>query len=54
LRPLSERLRSLDYGAVFPDASPAKLIRRGTLSCHAQSGDCELILLLPEEVRVAN
>jgi len=54
LRPLSDRLRSLDYGAVFPDASPAKLIRRGTLSCHANAGDCELILLPPEEVRLSN
>ena len=54
LRPLSDRLRSLDYGAVFPDASPAKLIRRGTLSCRAKSGDCELILLPPEEAHLAN
>ncbi|HXX71692.1 MAG TPA: tetratricopeptide repeat protein, partial [Candidatus Acidoferrum sp.] len=54
LRPLSDRLRSLDYGPVFPDSSPSKLIRRGTLSCHAKVGDCELILLPPEEVRLAN
>ena len=54
LRPLADRLRSLDYGAVFPDTSPAKLIRRGTLSCHGKAGDCELVLLPPEEVRLAN
>jgi len=54
LRPLSERLRSLDYGAVFPDDVPAKVIRRGTLSCSQEAGDCGFVLLPPEEVRAAN
>jgi tetratricopeptide (TPR) repeat protein len=54
LRPLSERLRSLDYGAVFPDAFPAKLIRRGTLSCSQKAGDCGLILLPAAEVHSLN
>ena len=44
LRPLADRLRSLDYGAVFPDASPMKIVRRGTLSCSAKDGDCALTL----------
>jgi tetratricopeptide (TPR) repeat protein len=52
LRPFSDRLRSLDYGSVFPDAAPARLIRRGTLSCSAKAGDCHLILLPPEEARL--
>jgi tetratricopeptide (TPR) repeat protein len=52
LRPFSDRLRSLDYGSVFPDAAPARLIRRGTLSCSAKGGDCDLILLPPEEARL--
>ena len=54
LRPLSDRLRSLDYGAVFPDASPTKLIRRGTLSCSREAGDCRFVLLPAEDVRSAN
>jgi tetratricopeptide (TPR) repeat protein len=54
LRPLSDQLRSLDYGAVFPDAFPAKVIRRGTLSCSRKVGDCGLVLLPPEQVRSTN
>jgi hypothetical protein len=51
LRPLADRLRALDYGRVFPDTSPAKMIRRGTLSC--SKGQCTFTLILPEEVRSA-
>ena len=54
LRPLADRLLSLDYGTVFPDASPAKLIRRGTLSCSSASSDCKFTLELPESVRAVN
>ena len=54
LRPLSDQLRSLDYGAVFPDAVPAKVIRRGTLSCSQKAGDCGFVLLPPEQVRSTN
>jgi Flp pilus assembly protein TadD/transglutaminase-like putative cysteine protease len=53
LRPFAARLRSLDYGPMFPDSSPAQLIRRGTLSCSA-SGDCNFVLALPEDVRTVN
>jgi len=49
LRSFADHLRSLDFGAVFPDAAPAKLIRRGTLSCAAKTGECALILTLPED-----
>ncbi|HXW63313.1 MAG TPA: DUF3857 domain-containing protein [Candidatus Acidoferrales bacterium] len=52
LRPLSDRLSSLDYGAVFPDTVPTKIVRRGTLSCRAKASDCEFTLLLPEEVHL--
>jgi tetratricopeptide (TPR) repeat protein/transglutaminase-like putative cysteine protease len=53
LRPIGARLRSLDFGPMFPDASPARLIRRGTLSC-SSSGDCNFLLVLPEDVRTVN
>lgn len=53
LRPFADRLRALDYGAVFPDPTPAKLIRRGTLSC-SKARPCTFALTLPEEVRPAN
>jgi Flp pilus assembly protein TadD len=55
LRGLGERLRQLDFGAVFPDESGAKLIRRATLACSAApGGDCHLTLVRPEDVRTVN
>jgi tetratricopeptide (TPR) repeat protein/transglutaminase-like putative cysteine protease len=53
LRPLADRLRSLDYGAMFPDASAAKLIRRGTLTCSAKDSGCVLVLNRAEDARAA-
>ena len=54
LRTFAERLRALDYGPMFPDASPVKLIRRGTLSCSSATGACNFTLILPEDVRTLN
>jgi tetratricopeptide (TPR) repeat protein len=50
LRAFADRLRSLDYGPMFPDASPVNLVRRGTLSCSAASSDCSFTLLTAEEI----
>jgi tetratricopeptide (TPR) repeat protein len=46
LRPLGERLRSMDYGQIFPDASHVELIRHGTLACSAESGNCAFQLAI--------
>ncbi len=54
LRPFTEKLRSLDFGPMFPDASPAKIVRRGTLACNAATGTCTFTLTLPEDVRTLN
>ena len=54
LRPFAAKLRDLDYGPMFPDAAPAKLVRRGTLACSALTGDCTFTLIRPEDVRSAN
>jgi tetratricopeptide (TPR) repeat protein len=54
LRPMVDRLRTLEFGPMFPDTSPAKLIRRGTLTCAADSGLCSFTLILPEDVRTLN
>jgi tetratricopeptide (TPR) repeat protein len=54
MRPLAESLRSLDYGPMFPDASPVTLIRRATLSCSAKDGDCVLILSRAEDARATD
>jgi len=52
LRPFAENLKTIDFGQMFPDSSPAKLVRRGTLTCAA--GSCTFTLLLPENVRTLN
>jgi len=54
LRPFTEKLRALDFGPMFPDASPAKIVRRGTLACNATTGTCNFTLTLPQEVRTLN
>ena len=54
LRPLMDRLRTLDFGAIFPDDSPTKLVRRGTLTCSTGTGKCVFVLALPEDVRTVN
>jgi tetratricopeptide (TPR) repeat protein/transglutaminase-like putative cysteine protease len=53
LRAFAENLGHLDYGTMFPDAAPAKLVRRGTLMC-AATGNCTLTLEIPDSVRAAN
>jgi hypothetical protein len=54
LRPFGEQIRGLDFGAMFPEATPAKLVRRGTLACSAATGNCTFTLILPEDVRTLN
>jgi tetratricopeptide (TPR) repeat protein/transglutaminase-like putative cysteine protease len=54
LRPFAERLKSFNYGAMFPDASPVKLVRRGTLSCSAKTGDCTFTLIPASDVQASN
>ncbi len=54
LRPFAEKLKTIDFGAAFPDTSPAKLVRRGTLTCTAATGKCVFTLILPEDVRALN
>jgi Flp pilus assembly protein TadD len=53
LRPFAENLRTIDFGPMFPDASPTKLVRRGTLAC-SPPGPCTFTLILPENARSPN
>jgi tetratricopeptide (TPR) repeat protein/transglutaminase-like putative cysteine protease len=53
LKPFSDRLRSLDYGVVFPNSTSVRLVRRGILACAAQTGDCTLTLIRPEDLAAA-
>ncbi|HEY4740149.1 MAG TPA: DUF3857 domain-containing protein [Candidatus Acidoferrales bacterium] len=50
LRDAGDRLRAVDFGAMFPSPSPGKLVRRGTLACTTKAVDCTFILNRPEEV----
>ena len=50
LRPLGDALKAIKPSRIFPDDAPAKILRRGILSCPS-SGACAFTLLLPEEAR---
>jgi len=54
LRPFTDKLRSLDYGPMFPDATPINLVRHGTLSCSAETSECSLVLDVPDEIAEKN
>jgi hypothetical protein len=54
LRPFTEKLKGIDFGPMFPDSSPAKLVRRGTVTCTAATGKCTFTLMLPEDVHALN
>jgi tetratricopeptide (TPR) repeat protein len=50
LKPLAESLRSAKVSFVFPDDVPTKILRRGTLSCSSNTGECDFVMILPEDV----
>ena len=50
LKPLTENLRSAKIDFAFPDNDPTKILRRGTLSCSKDIGECEFVMMLPEDV----
>jgi tetratricopeptide (TPR) repeat protein len=49
LRPWVDALRIVKYRALFPDETPAKILRRGTLSCSSSSQrpSCQFVLMPP-------
>lgn len=50
LKPLTDNLRSTKVDFAFPDDVPAKILRRGTLTCSKDNGQCEFVMMLPEDV----
>ena len=50
LKSYTGALRTADYDLTFPDDTPVKVLRRGTLSCSLGSGKCEFVLTLPDDV----
>jgi tetratricopeptide (TPR) repeat protein len=54
LKSFSDALRTADYRLTFPDNTPVKVLRRGTLSCSVTNGKCEFALTLPDDVRTVD
>ena len=50
LKPLTDNLRSPKVDFTFPDDVPAKILRRGTLICSKDDGQCQFVMMLPEDV----
>lgn len=55
LRRLGDALPKAKYDATFPDSAPARILRRGTLSCAGadRSSSCRFILMLPADAQAA-
>jgi tetratricopeptide (TPR) repeat protein len=54
LKSYAEPLHTADYHLTFPDDTPVKVLRRGTLSCSIASGTCKFVLTLPDDVRTVD
>jgi tetratricopeptide (TPR) repeat protein len=54
LKSFTEALRTADYNVTFPDDTPVKVFRRGTLSCSMTSRTCSFVLMLPDDVRTVD
>jgi len=54
LKSYSETLRTADYHLTFPDDTPVKVLRRGTVACSVEKGKCEFVLMLPDDVRTVD
>jgi Flp pilus assembly protein TadD len=52
LKPLEKELASLNYNAIFPDNTPTKVVRRGSLNC--ENGSCKFVLMDPETITSVN
>jgi tetratricopeptide (TPR) repeat protein len=54
LKSYTDALRTADYHLTFPDDTPVKILRRGTVSCSVATGSCKFILTLPDDVRTVD
>lgn len=50
LKSYTDALKTADYHLTFPDDTPVKIFRRGTISCSLTTGKCEFALALPDDV----
>jgi tetratricopeptide (TPR) repeat protein len=56
-RRFGDALTRANFGAAFPDSGPAKILRRGTVSCGSsddQPGSCRFVMMLPSEAQAAH
>ncbi len=51
LRTYVSRLQAASFPVEFPDETPIKLVRRGVLTCDEAKHQCQMTLMLPEDVR---
>ncbi|HKT23249.1 MAG TPA: DUF3857 domain-containing protein [Terriglobales bacterium] len=51
LRSYTTQLQAASFAVEFPDDTPIKLIRRGVLTCDEAKHQCQMTLILPEDVR---
>jgi tetratricopeptide (TPR) repeat protein/transglutaminase-like putative cysteine protease len=49
LKPFTDALRAAQFKITFPDSTPTRLLRRGTLSC-APATDCKLMLVPADDL----
>jgi tetratricopeptide (TPR) repeat protein len=54
LKKFTDAIRTADYHLTFPDETPVKVLRRGTLSCSMTTGSCTFVLMLPDDVRTVD
>jgi len=54
LKVFTDALRTAEYRLSFPDDTPVKILRRGTLSCSTTTGNCAFVLTLPDDVRTVD
>jgi tetratricopeptide (TPR) repeat protein/transglutaminase-like putative cysteine protease len=54
LKRFTDALRTAEYRVTFPDDTPVKILRRGTLSCSTATGNCSFVLMLPDDVRTVD
>lgn len=50
LKPLTDTLLTAKVDFSFPDDVPTKILRRGVLYCSKDTGECEFVMMLPEDV----
>jgi hypothetical protein len=55
-RRFGDALTKACFSAEFPDSAPAKILRRGCVSCGTadRPGPCRFIMMLPSEAQAAH